>query len=465
MKILLINTYELGRQPYSLAHLASFLRSDGFRVHCSDTTVDQVLPVSAADCNLVAVHVGMHTGARLALRLIPRLRTEYPDAMLCLFGLYAQVSEERFREMGVSAFFAGEYEPDIGKLAKAIRSGQHEGVAFSRRSHEKISYQLPDRVDLPVLEQYARLQIQGETSRVCGFVEATRGCKHTCLHCPVVPVYQGRFRVIPRDLVLADIDQQVASGAQHISYGDPDFLNGPGHSLAIVRAMHRRHGQLTFDATIKIEHLLKHAALLPELRDCGCLFVTTAVESLNETVLDRLQKNHTAGDFVRAINALRSNDIGISPTFIPFNPWEGLDDYLTLLSFLAQHDLVHQVAPIQLAIRLLIPAGSCLLSLPDVRDMVDPYDPDNIGYPWRHRDERVDFLQVQVQEIVEQDTMAASDREETFLKIWNLAHAFNGLPAPALHISKRRQPLIGLSEQWYCCAEPSEYQIRRMQVI
>jgi len=41
----------------------------------------------------------------------------------------------------------------------------------------------------------------------------------------------------------------VAAGATHITFGDPDFLNGPGHALKVVRAAHAEFPRLTFDFT------------------------------------------------------------------------------------------------------------------------------------------------------------------------------------------------------------------------
>src|SRR5207245_2335594 len=82
---------------------------------------------------------------------------------------------------------------------------------------------------------------------LAGSVEATRGCKHLCRHCPIPPVYGGRFFVVPRHVVLADIRQQVEAGASHITFGDPDFLNGPGHALAVARALHAELPSVTLD--------------------------------------------------------------------------------------------------------------------------------------------------------------------------------------------------------------------------
>jgi hypothetical protein len=225
---------------------------------------------------------------------------------------------------------------------------------------------VPDRAGMPEPSKYASVVMPGGEHRVAGSTEATRGCKHLCRHCPIVPVYNGAFRVVRARVVLEDIRQQVAAGARHITFGDPDFFNGPSHAISIVEAMHREFPELTYDVTIKIEHLRKQDALLPALRDTGCLFVTSAVESVDDAVLEKFDKGHTRADFLAVAARFRELGMTLLPTFVPFTPWTTLEGYSDLLGVLAQESLTENVAPIQLAIRLLIPAGSRLLELPEV---------------------------------------------------------------------------------------------------
>ncbi len=127
---------------------------------------------------------------------------------------------------------------------------------------------MPRRESLPDLGKYARYMDNG-TAYPAGYVEASRGCLHTCRHCPVVPIYNGRFFIVPVETVLADIRQQVMAGAQHITFGDPDFLNGPGHARKLAQALHAEFPGLSFDFTTKVEHILAHGDLLAELADLG----------------------------------------------------------------------------------------------------------------------------------------------------------------------------------------------------
>ena len=231
-------------------------------------------------------------------------------------------------------------------------------------SLDRLKFLVPDRSGLPPLREYAHLLMPGGERRIAGYTEASRGCKHLCRHCPIVPVYNGVFRIVPREIVLEDIRRQVDAGAEHIAFGDPDFFNGPAHALSIVEALHREFPRISYDVIIKIEHLLRSPAEdLAKLRDTGCLFVTSAVESLDDAVLARLDKGHTRADFLSVVQRFRALGLVLQPTFVPFTPWTTLASYRDLLEVIAAQNLIENVAPIQLGIRLLIPAGSRLLEL------------------------------------------------------------------------------------------------------
>ena len=152
--------------------------------------------------------------------------------------------------------------------------------------------------------------------------------------------------------------------------------------------------------TIKVEHLLRDACHLAALADTGCLLVTTAVESFDDEVLRRLAKGHTAADFARALGLLRQHGLAVHPTFIPFHPWTTPRDYGAFLERIAAYDLIASVAPIQLALRLLVPAGSLLLDLPEMAAVLGLFDAGRLVFPWRHLDPEVDALQAAVLEAV-----------------------------------------------------------------
>ena len=453
MRAVLISTYELGRQPFGLASPAAWLRRAGWQVDCVDLAKEPLRADLVRDASLVGFHLAMHTATRLAGPVIAKVRELSAAADLCAYGLYAPLNAEWLRSLGVDHILGGEFEQDLLSIAQAIEAGEpirpsHPQPAGVQRLH----FLVPDRQGLPPLERYATLQMPDGSRRLVGSTEASRGCKHLCRHCPVVPVYEGQFRVLPLEVIAADIDAQVAAGARHITFGDPDFFNGPTHAMRVVEALHASHPDLGYDVTIKVEHLLARRDLLPRLRETGCLFVTSAVESLDDTVLARLAKGHTRADFVRAAAECRTAGLTLVPTFVAFHPWLTLHDYCDLLDTIERLELVDHVAPIQLAIRLLIPQGSKLMVLDEVRGIAQGFDPVTLTYRWRHPDARVDRLQQDIAALV--GTRVASDRRSVFDEISDLAHLRAGLARPPAGATTGA-PIPYLSEPWYCCAEPN----------
>lgn len=460
LRVLLISTYDLGRQPFGLASPAAWLVRDGCAVTCVDLSKQKLDPALLTGSDLIAFHLPMHTATRMAASVIRKAHALNPSAHLAAYGLYAPLNAEWLRTLGVTSVFGGEYEADLSALARHL-SGAHPGAApplDARRgiSLAKLTFLTPDRTGLPALSRYSTLQLADGSTRVAGYTEASRGCRHLCRHCPVVPVYGGQFRVVQADVVLADIDAQVTAGAGHITFGDPDFFNGPTHAMRIVERLHERHPAVTYDVTIKVEHLLKQQALLPRLRDTGCLFVTSAVESVDDRVLALLEKGHTRADFEAVVDVCRASGLTLVPTFVPFHPWMTLEDYCELLDTLVRLDLVDHIAPIQLAIRLLVPSGSRLHDLPGVRALVGAFDPQTLTHAWAHPDPRVDALQADVSAVV--GRRLTSHRRELFEAIAALAFERAGRTAPVL-TARPAHPVPQFDEPWYCCAEPNPEQL------
>ena len=455
MNILLISTYELGRQPFGLASPAAWLRKRGHRVICLDLSRQTLGEQAVREARLIAFYVPMHTATRLTLELLEPIRAANPEAHLCAYGLYAPLAAESLRAHGIESLLGGEFEQALVDLAEHL-SGLSAFPQIhpldSNISLARLRFLTPDRTDLPPLKNYAHLVMPAGDHRVTGYTEASRGCKHLCRHCPIVPVYNGVFRIVDREVVLADIRQQVQAGAQHITFGDPDFFNGVGHAVPLVEALHREFPRLTYDVTIKVEHLRENEELLRTLRDTGCLFVVSAVESLDDRILEKLQKGHTRSDFLHVVETCRHAGIILQPTFVPFTPWTTFENYLDLLEQVRRLELVGAVAPIQLAIRLLVTAGSRLLEMTELRDEVDAFDAKSLTYLWRHRVPAIDRLCEELQDIVAAPENAKESRAAIYEKIWHAANraADRHIEARGPSLPAATQTVPYLNEPWYC---------------
>jgi hypothetical protein len=121
MKILLISTYELGRQPFGLASPAAWLRAGGHSVVGLDLTRETLEDEQILDAELICFYVPMHTATRLAAGLIPRVRKINAQVHLCFYGLYAPVNEKYLRGLGVGTILGGEFEEGLLSVASEAR--------------------------------------------------------------------------------------------------------------------------------------------------------------------------------------------------------------------------------------------------------------------------------------------------------------------------------------------------------
>lgn len=490
MRILLVSTYELGHQPLHVASPAAALLAQGHEVSCTDLSVEPWDPAVLDGIDALAISVPMHTAMRLAIQVAERAREIHPDLAICLYGLYAGNSHDMTVGSIVDRVISGEYEPALlSWIAKIARSGSAGATSSGHDDDDSSSrdttaedtdvddparivhtgrghFRVPARHLLPPLDRYARLAVGG-TERLVGYVEASHGCSFSCKHCPVPAVYGGRIRIVDAETVLADIDQLVEAGATHISFGDPDFLNGAQHSRRIVAAMHERHPGLTFDCTTKVELILRYRDLWPEFAEAGCLFVISAFETVNDKILTILDKGHTQADMVEATSILRDNGIVVRPSLMPFTPWTELDDLVALMDFIADQDLIGNVDPVHYSIRLLVPEDSLLLDSPAMTPHLGEYRAEALSYEWTPIDPRTDVLQQRLARMVEDAAADDTPIAVTYGRVRSAVREAAGLCCddaamdPALINTSQDRPR--LTEAWFCCAEPTDMQLETLR--
>ena len=449
--VLLISCYELGHQPLGIAWPRAFLERAGYAPDCLDLAVEPFDESKVGRARFAGIAVPMHTALRLGVRAAERIRKLNPQCFICFYGLYALLNADYLLAGIADAVIGGEFE---GPLVALVEQVERDGTGAAGRvpALDRLAYPVPSRIGLPDLHRYVHLARAG-ADVPAGYVEASRGCLHHCLHCPIPPVYGGRFFAVPRDVVLEDIRRLVAAGAGHITFGDPDFLNGPAHALKLARALHAEFPGVTYDFTAKIEHILEHRGLFSEFGALGCAFVVSAVESLSDVVLGHLEKGHSRADVPVALEIVRRAGIALRPSFVAFTPWTTLSDYLELLEFVDAHAVIDDVDPVQYAIRLLIPPGSALLSRAPIQAHLGPLDPAALTYRWSHPDPRMDGLHAAVSQVVADAARAEEDPRTTFETVRDTALAASGEPTHRRPTGAReelpsRSPR--LTEPWFC---------------
>jgi len=172
MKIALISTYELGRQPFGLVSPAAWLRAAGHEVACLDLTRQSLDERAVRAAELIGIYLPMHTATRLAVKLIPALSEMNAGAHLCCYGLYAPMNGEYLRGLGVGTILGGEFEAALVSLAGRnhgvkplpsraemsdlnVRPANTEGnlQVAKEISLERLEFLVPDRAGMPGIEK------------------------------------------------------------------------------------------------------------------------------------------------------------------------------------------------------------------------------------------------------------------------------------------------------------------------
>lgn len=450
--VVLLSCYEMGLRPLALLAARRALAGAGFSPVVIDTAIQPLDEGVVSRARLVAISVPMHTALRLGVRCARRVRRANPNCHIAFYGLYAVLNKDYLVRTFGATCYGGEFEPSLIALARLLDETPGDPGAVAAGTGERPS----GHDGLPSLSSYARLEHRHDHYTV-GYVAATRGCKHVCLHCPLTPVYGGRFRAVRADLVVAEVRALVAEGARHITFADPDFLNGPTHAARIARRIHDEMPDVTFDFTAKVSHLLSHRELVCELETLGCLFVVSALESLSDRTLANLDKGHTRDDAFALVRFFREIGLTLRPSFVPFTPWDTIQDYSDLLTMVESEGLIDNVDPVQFSIRLLVPPGSALLGTPQMTPHLGPLDEAMFSYEWRHPDPRMDALHKEVGARVARAAEEGEDAALTFYALQRRVAEMMGQNAsgPAKQeIVRRFAPdrtrAPRLTEPWFC---------------
>ena len=461
LNIVGISFYDLGHQPLSLAAAAAIFKKNSCNFTLIDLSVEQLDADEIVAADIILLSVPMHTAARIALSILPKLKELNSNAHISAFGLYAIQLEDALSENLLDSAFAGEFEPNLELLLNKYAYHNNEDFNSDFWDKPKMNFSrqkflVPERNKLPVLDEYAKIQYYNN-EKINGYVETSRGCAHICSHCPVTAVYKGKFRIVDEQSVLSDVDNLVHQGAQHITFGDPDFFNAPKHSLKIASIIKAKYPQLTFDATIKVEHILEYKDLIQTLDDLNFLYIISAFESTSEIVLQHLKKNHTLHDMYHALEICQNANLFIKPTWIPFTPWMDYSDYVRMINFIVENDLVGLTPRIQYGIKLLVPKYSALFDGESLKTLDMQYSSTLLNHEWSHKNSDVEKLFTEVSQLIQLSSEDTISQDNFFQQLCNLVSTHTN---EIIRTCKNFEEFsVGSTENWYCCAEPTEQQL------
>ena len=441
MKILLTSFYDLGKQPKIIAEIVDRYNSAEIDFDFFDFSVeDQNIDLENYD--VLGIYAPMHTATILSIEYIKDKKL--PNKMFT-FGLYGSVLEDFNSSI--------RYIKDIESDELALFLEINDDHQFSLKNN------IPNRQIFPDISNYAHL-VDGSNNLIAGSVETTYGCKHSCTHCPVPISFNGTFKTYSLEKIVSDVENQVNQGAKHISFNDPDFFNGPIHALKILESLNEKFPSITYDSTIKVEHILKYKKYFKELSSLNMVFVISAFETTNDLVLSILEKNHTSNDLNNSIEISQDFGIDIRPTWMPFSPWTELNDLSNIVKLIEKYELRETVDPIQLTIKLLIPKHSLIIKKPEINKYLGNYEKNSLSFKWEYENNDVEKLQSSLFDFILNNSELNEHKQ--YLGMVNIIEKYTDTKL-LTNSSYDFKNVPKLSETWFCCAEPSKIQLDRIK--
>lgn len=291
--------YTLGCKvnQYESEALASLFRKEGYEV------VDFKEP---ADVYVINTCTVTHLGDRKSRQMIRRAARVNPDAVIAVTGCYAQTSPGEVLEIPGVDIVVG--TRDRGRLPELIAAARQSRVPINTVD------------DIMQHAEFEELPILDYETRTRAFIKIQEGCSNFCTYC-IVPYARGPLRSRPEERVLAESEHFIREGFKEIvlagihtgAYG---LDRGEGRSLAdlvekIVRlpGLHRLRlssiepMDITFD-------LIDVIAENPVV----CRHLHIPLQSGDDTVLKRMNRKYTAGEFARLVATVRDRIPGVAIT-------------------------------------------------------------------------------------------------------------------------------------------------------
>ena len=441
MKILLTSFYDLGKQPKIIAEIVDRYNSAEIDFDFFDFSVEDQ-NINLENYDVLGIYAPMHTATILSIEYIKDKKL--PNKMFT-FGLYGSVLEDFNSSI--------RYIKDIESDELALFLEINDDHQFSLKNN------IPNRQIFPDISNYAHL-VDGSNNIIAGSVETTYGCKHSCTHCPVPISFNGTFKTYSLEKIISDVENQVNQGAKHISFNDPDFFNGPIHALKILESLNKKFPTITYDSTIKVEHIIKYKKYFKELSSLNMVFVISAFETTNDLVLSILEKNHTSNDLNTSIEISQDFGIDVRPTWMPFSPWTELNDLLNIVNLIEKYKLRETVDPIQLTIKLLIPKHSLIIKKPEINKYLGNYEKNSLSFKWEYENNDVEKLQSSLFDFILNNSELNEHKQ--YLGMVNIIEKCTDTKL-LTNSSYDFKNVPKLSETWFCCAEPSKIQLDRIK--
>lgn len=306
---------------YELDVVQQILQENGYNI----VPFDQ-----QADIYIVNTCTVTNIADRKSRQMLHRAKAQNPDALVVAMGCYVQTDKEGVaQDPCIDVAIGNNRKKDIVAILEAYLESRQE---TSRQCRDKTPAG-EAIVDVNHTAEYEEMTLKRTAEHTRAYIKIQDGCNQFCTYC-IIPYARGRVRSRRPEDILKEVEYIVASGYReivltgiHISSYGIDFDDGKwqqGISEESMRGQERRD----YRGASKLIDLVERLQKVPGLErirlgsleprivtesfaerlsglDKVCPHFHLSLQSGCDTVLKRMNRHYTTGEYLTSVGILR----------------------------------------------------------------------------------------------------------------------------------------------------------------
>lgn len=250
----------------------------------------------AADVYIINTCTVTNIADRKSRQIIHRARRLNPDAVVVAAGCYVQT--------------AGEAVWQDGAVDIAVGNNRKKDIVSILEEYWQAQQPAADVIDIGTVREYEEMQLSHTAEHTRAYIKIQDGCNQFCSYC-IIPYARGRVRSRREEDILREVQGIVDAGYKEIvltgihisSYG---IDRGGSELLQLIEKLHVIDGLErirlgSLEPRIVTDDFAARISAMAKI----CPHFHLSLQSGCDSVLRRMNRHYTAGEYFQTTEALR----------------------------------------------------------------------------------------------------------------------------------------------------------------
>lgn len=262
----------------------------------------------AADIYIINTCTVTNIADRKSRQMIHRAKKCNPSAVVVAVGCYVQTGEENVKQdEAIDLAIGNNRKKDLVDILEEYLDKHGSKNAGTEALSRTV---VTDIIDINHTDEYEEMMLTRTAEHTRAYIKIQDGCNQFCSYC-IIPYARGRVRSRREEDILREVRGIVAAGWQEIvltgihisSYG---VDRGEPELLKLLEKLHGVEGLKrirlgSLEPRIVTEEFAKQISAMPKI----CPHFHLSMQSGCDSVLQRMNRHYTSGEYFRTTEALR----------------------------------------------------------------------------------------------------------------------------------------------------------------